>query len=247
MKIFTDLNETLVNCKYKNLDAAIAEELNKEFPGIFRDAMNELCEIASWEDKVMKAFKVLGKYKVPKEKYIRAAYNLVEEVEVPEPVIKSFEKVYDVITGLYIFTGSSQDVAELIVKEKIKPLIPSYAELMVFGTVLQEDKGIYTGRIGKLYGFNERKEMVEELKPGDVSVGIADNSTTVNQGMVRSGNYGIFLSKKWDQIDRQGNIFFVRPKHLHVAIEQILNESLPVCKWLIKCDLYEREVSPRTQ
>jgi hypothetical protein len=118
---------------------------------------------------------------------------------------------------------------------------------MVFGTVLQEDKGIYTGRIGKLYGFNERKEMVEELKPGDVSVGIADNSTTVNQGMVRSGNYGIFLSKKWDQIDRQGNIFYVRPKHLHVAIEQILNESLPVCKWLIKCDLYEREVSPRTQ
>ncbi len=117
---------------------------------------------------------------------------------------------------------------------------------MVLGTVLYDENGYYSGKIGKLYGYNERKEMVKKLKPGDVSVGVADNYTTVNQGMVREGNYGIFLSKNWNTIDRQGNIFYVRPKHLHVAIEQIINECLPTCKWIIKWDLYEREITPRT-
>ncbi len=114
MKIFSDLNETLVSSKYGNLDVAIVRELDKEFPGLFRAAMNELSEIASWEDRVSRAFKVLGTYKVPKEKYISAAQRLLEKIEVPEPVIKTLEKVSDVLNGLYIFTGSSQDVAEIV-------------------------------------------------------------------------------------------------------------------------------------
>ncbi|MGC8812393.1 MAG: hypothetical protein ACP5O8_02290 [Candidatus Aenigmatarchaeota archaeon] len=248
MKVFADLNETLINSNYGNLDVAIVRELDKEFPGIFRSAMEKLSEIASWESRVLEAFKVLGAYKVPREKYLSVAQNLVEKVEVPEPVVKSFEKASDVLSGVYTFTGSSQEVAEIIAEKKLKPLIPSYTELMVFGTILYHDEnGLYSGKIGKLYGYNERKEMVKKLKVGDVAVGIADNYTTVNQGMVREGNYGIFLSKKWNSIDRQGNIFYVRPKHLHIAIDQILNESLPVCKWIIKRDLYEREISPRTE
>ncbi|MEM5834919.1 MAG: hypothetical protein QXQ69_03670 [Candidatus Aenigmatarchaeota archaeon] len=251
MKIFTDLNDTLVNCKFGNLDLAIVKELDKYYPGIFRDAMNELLEIASWEDKVARAFKVLGKYRVSKEDYSCVAEQLVNgnSVKVFEPVIKSLEKVSDVLTGIYIFTGSSQEVADLLTEKKIKPLLPSYVELMVFATQLCEEKGSYTGKLKTLYGFNERKEITRKLKVGDVSVGIGDNYSTVNQGMVREANYGIFLSKKWNTIDRKGNIFYVRPKHLYVAIEQILNESLPVCKWIIKCDLseaYARETNPRT-
>ncbi|MEM7825930.1 MAG: hypothetical protein QW412_03690, partial [Candidatus Aenigmatarchaeota archaeon] len=172
MNIFTDLNKTLINFKYGNVDVAIVRELDKEFPGIFRSVMEKLNEIASWETRVSEAFKVLGNYKVPKDKYISVAQSLVEKVEIPGPVVKSLEKTSDVLNGIYIFTGSSQEVAEIIVEKKIKPLIPSYTELIVFGTVLFEENGIYSGKIGKLYGYNERKEMVKKLRLGDISIGI---------------------------------------------------------------------------
>lgn len=236
--MFADLNDTLIRSRYGNPDLAVARDLNEEFPGIFRHVVNEISDIASWEDRVMRSFKTLDTFGVSKDSYLSAAERVVEKIEVPEPVKKSFEKVSDILSGVFVPTGNSQDISDMIVEKKLKPLLPDYVEFRAFGTALHVDGlGYFTGKIKKIYGYHERIELVRGYKNGEASVGVADNYSHVNLGMVTEADFGILLSKNWGSCDREGNIIYVRPKHLHVAIDQFLRGSLVSCKWMARCRL----------
>jgi hypothetical protein len=245
MKIFADLNDTLIISQCRNPDLAVACKLDKEFPGIFRYVLEKISDIASWEDRITEAFKALNIFEVPRSKYLSAAENIVKRIEVPEAVKKSFDRVSDVLTGVYAITGNSQDISDLILEKKLKPLLPGHVELRGFGTELYVDElGYYTGKIKKIYGYCERVKLVRNLKNSEVSINIADNYSSVNQGMIREGDYGILLSKAWDECDRKGNVFYVRPNLLHVAIDQVLRE-MPVYRWINRGVTHGGEINPK--
>ena len=221
-KIFADLNDTLTVSPYGNPDVAVVRDLNKEFPGIFRYAVDKLLVRGSWEDRVMEAFKSLSIFGVPEDRYYSAAERVVEKIEVPEPVKRTFEKVSNTVNGVIVFTACTQYISKSIVEEKLEPLLD--AEFIIFGTKLGVDKhGLFT-RIKRIYGYADRAKIAKELKNGEVSLNIADNHSNVNQGMIREGTYGALLSN-WNSCDREGNIFYARPKHLPVVVDQILKEE----------------------
>ncbi len=236
-KIFADLNDTFIKSPYGNPDVAAVHELDKEFPGVFRYAVNKLSGFGSWEDRVIRAFESLEG--IPEFRYYDALEKVTEKVQVPDPVKKTFDKISDTVNEVIVISGCSDYALKTIVEKKLKPLLD--ANFILFGTKLNVGKdGCFKKFVKRIYGYSERAKIAKELKNGEFSVNIGDNKSNINWGMVREGDYGILLAD-WNKCDRKGNIFYARQKILPVVIDQILKEekstrkskmfmSIPICK-----------------
>ena len=242
-KIYSDLNDTLIVSPRGNSDLAIVHDIDKKYTGIFRYAVDQLSTVDSWETHVFRAFESLGKFKVSEKDYYSVAEKVSEKITVPESVKKTFEKVSDDITELITFTGSSKYISKLIVDKKLRPLIPEYVTIINLATELDVDEnGIFTGKVKKIYGYNDRAEIVRKLRNNESSIGIADNHNNLNLGMIKESTFGIFLSEN-NSCDRQGNIFYARPHQLPIVVDHILreestkktSEELKICKWIERC------------
>ncbi|MFH0929233.1 MAG: hypothetical protein V1818_02630 [Candidatus Aenigmatarchaeota archaeon] len=185
----------------KNYVLNAVKEVDKDHPGIYKDAIDILSKGEDRDKAVSKAYSLFNKYGITDVEYYLANKRVMGETEIAEPFKKVVrENPYLKMIGVLTHSDFISTFANIY--EHLDPLTP--AKILPFTTGIEMDKyGVIKKHPTDIIDSSARAEIAEGLSKIIKVVGIGDKDWGINLDFVGKCHAGIEIDNQMNDYKRK--------------------------------------------